>query len=77
MAQTDLFNMDYEAPDVPINTPSGASPLNPAIYKRPSLTLNNRGMGGPNQMLTPNRMALLSPEEQLYYMRRNQRNLIT
>jgi hypothetical protein len=47
------------------------------IYKRPSLTLNNRGMGGPNQMLTPSRMALLSPEEQLYYMRRNQRNLIT
>jgi hypothetical protein len=73
---TDLFNMDYQAPDVPLNTPSGASTLNPAIYKRPSLTLN-RPMGGPNQMLTPNRMALLSPEEQLYYMRRNQRNLIT
>jgi hypothetical protein len=58
---------------------SGAATLNPAIYKRPSLTLGARtqGMGGPNQVLTPNRMALLSPEEQLYYMRRNQRNLIT
>ena len=58
---------------------SGAATLNPAIYQRPSLTLTarNQGMGGPNQMLTPNRMALLSPEEQLYYMRRNQRNLIT
>jgi len=58
---------------------SGAATLNPAIYQRPSLTLTarNQGMGGPNQMLTPSRMALLSPEEQLYYMRRNQRNLIT
>ena len=83
---TDLFN--FEPITTGLSLPqlggggeggSGAATLNPAIYKRPSLTLGaqNQGVGGPNQMLTPNRMALLSPEEQLYYMRRNQRNLIT
>ena len=77
---TELFNLSPPAATgTPLNTPSGAATLNPTIYKRPSLTLGagNQAMGGPNQVLTPNRMALLSPEEQLYYMRRNQRNLIT
>ena len=77
---TQLFDLSPPAATgTPVNTPSGAATLNPAIYQRPSLTLGarNQGMGGPNQVLTPNRMALLSPEEQLYYMRRNQRNLIT
>ncbi len=77
---TELFNLEpLPEPPVPQNIPSGAATLNPAIYKRPSLTLGNKTaqMGGPNQVLTQNQMALLSPEEQLYYLRRNQRNLTT
>ena len=77
---TELFNLEpLPEPPVPQNIPSGAATLNPAIYKRPSLTLGNRTAqtGGPNQVLTQNQMALLSPEEQLYYLRRNQRNLTT
>ena len=77
---TQLFNLTPPmAAPVPQNIPSGAATLNPAIYKRPSLTLGNRTAqtGGPNQVLTQNQMALLSPEEQLYYLRRNQRNLTT
>ena len=57
---------------------SGGATLNPSIYQRPSLTLNqgNRAaMPGQNN-LTASQLALLSPSEQTYYMQRN-RNRIT
>ena len=78
---TELFRMD-EA-DVPstqpgaLNTPA----IDPKIYQRPTLTLgqgvNTAGMSGnfgtpQNTGLTANQLALLSPSEQQYYMRRNQ-----
>ena len=71
---TQLFNVAPSIAPVPANTPSGAANLNPMIYKRPSLTFN-QGTGGQNN-LTPSQLALLSPDEQAYYMQRN-RNRIT
>ena len=60
-----------------INTPA----IDPKIYQRPTLTLGNQvnkaGMFGSfgtpkNTGLTANQLALLSPSEQQYYMRKNQ-----
>ena len=70
--------------DVPTIQPGGAintPPIDPKIYQRPTLTLgqgvNNAGMFGNfgtprNTGLTANQLALLSPSEQQYYMRKNQ-----
>ena len=75
---TELFRMD-EA-DVPSIQPGGAintPAIDPKLYQRPTLTLGQGGGGGKigtprNTGLTANQLALLSPSEQQYYMRKNQ-----
>jgi hypothetical protein len=80
---TEMFNM---APADVASTPPGAlntPAIDPKIYQRPTLTLGqgvnkagmfgNFGTGTPqNTGLTANQLALLSPSEQQYYMRKNQ-----
>jgi hypothetical protein len=79
---TELFRFDEPVtpsiqPGGAINTPA----ISPEIYKRPTLTLgqgvNKAGMFGTprNTGLTASQLALLSPSEQQYYMRRNQNRI--
>ena len=81
---TDLFSFAPMTQGIPLQGlgqgggGAGGATLNPSIYQRPSLTLNqgNRAaMPGQNN-LTAAQIALLSPSEQAYYMQRN-RNRIT
>jgi len=81
---TEMFRFDQEdvasAQPAAINTPA----ISPEIYKRPTLTLgqgvNKAGMFGNfgtprNTGLTASQLALLSPSEQQYYMRKNQNRI--
>jgi hypothetical protein len=65
---TDMFNLSpTPTPEQNLQPiPSGAASINPQIYNRPPLTLN------PITGLTQTQMALLSPADQQYYMRKNQ-----
>jgi hypothetical protein len=67
---TDIYNFAPSMPEQNLQpVPSGASAINPQVYKRPSLTLN------PITGLTQTQTALLSPSDQVLAQRINRNRL--